>query len=77
MQCGDLGRIANAENVLSQSTRFLVDPERARAIVDAMEDQVRATWRDVARRAGVSERDCDLIAGAFAYPGFRLRAQPI
>ena len=71
MECGDAGRYANAENLLSQSARFLLDVGEARALVDAMEAQVRGSWYAVARTAGVSERDCDKIASAFAYPGFR------
>ena len=71
MACGDAGRIASASNLLSQSARFLLDPADARAIIDAMETQVRGTWYATARGAGVSERDCERIASAFAYPGFR------
>jgi serine/threonine-protein kinase HipA len=71
MECGDAGRYANAENLLSQSARFLLDVGEARSLVDAMEAQVRGTWYAVARAAGVSERDCEKIASAFAYPGFR------
>ncbi|MBN8508199.1 MAG: type II toxin-antitoxin system HipA family toxin [Burkholderiales bacterium] len=71
MECGDAGRYANAENLLSQSARFLLDAGEARVLVDAMEAQVRGSWCAVARAAGVSERDCDKIAPAFAYPGFR------
>jgi serine/threonine-protein kinase HipA len=68
---GDLGRSARADNLLSRSVRFLVPQEEARTIVARMEEQVRATWRKVARSVGVSERDCDKISGAFVYPGFR------
>ncbi len=75
MECGDAGRFANAENLLSQSARFLLDAGEARALVDAMEAQVRGSWYAVARAAGVSERDCDKIASAFAYPGFREEGQ--
>jgi len=71
MACGDAGRYANAENLLSQSARFLLDATEARTLVDAMEAQVRSSWHAIARTAGVSERDCDRIAPAFAYPGFR------
>lgn len=71
MECGDAGRFANAENLLSQSARFLLDGPQARALVDALEAQVRGAWYATARAAGVSERDCDKIASAFAYPGFR------
>jgi serine/threonine-protein kinase HipA len=73
MECGDAGRFANADNLLSQSARFLLTPDEAGALVDAMETQVRATWYGTARAAGVSERDCERIATAFAYPGFRQR----
>lgn len=71
MACGDAGRLASAENLLSQRARFLLDDDDARGIVDAMEAQVRASWHATARAAGVSERDCEKIAGAFAYEGFR------
>ena len=65
-----------AENIVSQSTRFLLKPDEARAIVDDMERQVSASWYDVARKVGVTERDCGTIASAFAYPGFRLPMRP-
>lgn len=71
MECGDAGRFANAQNLLSQSARFLLDAGEARALVDAMEAQVRGSWYAAARAAGVNERDCETIASAFAYPGFR------
>lgn len=76
MACGDAGRFAHAANLLSQSARFLLEAAQARAMVDAMEAQVRATWYATARAAGVSERDCARIAPAFAYPGFRWTQQP-
>lgn len=72
MDCGDGGRRAQAGNLLSQSGRFLLNEERARATIEAMEQRVRGSWYEVARRAGVSERDCSRIAPAFVYPGFRL-----
>jgi serine/threonine-protein kinase HipA len=68
-----MGRFANADNLLSQSARFLLSTGRAVEIIDAMEQQVRGTWISVARRAGVSERDCERISRAFVYPGFRQR----
>ncbi|MCE2690964.1 MAG: type II toxin-antitoxin system HipA family toxin [Rubrivivax sp.] len=76
MACGDAGRFAHAANLLSQSARFLLEAAQARAMVDAMEAQVRGTWYATARAAGVSERDCARIAPAFAYPGFRWAQQP-
>lgn len=71
MVCGDAGRFAHAQNLLSQSARFLLEPDEARALIDAMETQVRGAWYATARAAGVSERDCEKIAPAFVYSGFR------
>ncbi|MBL8328976.1 MAG: type II toxin-antitoxin system HipA family toxin [Rubrivivax sp.] len=70
MACGDAGRFASADNLLSQSARFLLDADEGRALVQAMEARVRGSWYGIARCAGVSERDCDRIAPAFVYPGF-------
>jgi len=72
LTCGDSGRYANAENLMTQSMRFLIKQDQAQAIISEMEDQIRNTWYEVARGEGVSEQDCKQIAGAFAYPGFRL-----
>jgi serine/threonine-protein kinase HipA len=71
MACGDAGRFANAENLLSQSARFLLARDAAGAIMAAIEARVRGSWHATARSAGVSHRDCEKIAPAFAYPGFR------
>lgn len=73
---GHAGRYANAENILSQCTRFLLKPEDAKEIVDEMEKQVKARWYEVARKVGVTERDCAIIEPAFVYPGFRLPVRP-
>lgn len=71
MICGDSGRFANANNLLSQCTRFLLDQEQATAIINKMEEQIKSTWYSVARSTGVSEKDCKIISSAFVYPGFR------
>lgn len=68
---GDVGRQANAENILSQCARFLIERKEGEALVKEMENRVRSTWYQVARGTGVSESDCHSISGAFAYPGFR------
>jgi len=73
MACGDYGRYANVKNLLSQSARFLLTLAQAEAIVDEMETVVKNRWYSVARGVGVSETDCDKIAAAFAYEGFRLK----
>ncbi|MCB1864089.1 MAG: type II toxin-antitoxin system HipA family toxin [Chromatiales bacterium] len=72
LSCGDWGRYAHAQNLVSQSQRFFVQRERADALITAMEEQISATWYETSRRAGVSEKDCETIKSAFAYPGFRL-----
>jgi serine/threonine-protein kinase HipA len=73
--CGDAGRHASAKNLLSQAARFLLQDEEAEEIVFAMRDRVKATWYEVARAESVSEKDCEKISGAFAYPGFDLADQ--
>lgn len=70
--CGDLGRYANADNLLSQPARFLLDRADADATIRTMERIVRDRWYDIARAESVTERDCERISGAFVYPGFRL-----
>jgi serine/threonine-protein kinase HipA len=72
LDCGDTGRYANAENLMSQSARFLLAPDEARKTIDEMEQIVKNNWYYIARREGVTEKDCEKIASAFAYPGFRL-----
>jgi serine/threonine-protein kinase HipA len=75
MSIGDAGRYAQADNLLSQCARFLLTREEASALIDSTEAQVKARWYPVARAAGVSEADCERIANAFVYPGFRLAPQ--
>ncbi len=70
MACGDLGRYANAANLKSQAARFLLSVDAAAHTVDEMGARVRASWYKISRGCGVSEADCERIAGAFAYPGF-------
>lgn len=72
LECGDWGRYANADNLLSQAPRFLLDNDEACALIDDMEQTVKTRWYDVARREGVNEKDCETIRPAFAYGGFRL-----
>ena len=73
--CGNAGRYANAQNMLSQHARFLLSPEEAARIIHDMKTTVRETWYATARAQGLSERDCGLISGAFAYEGFDLPLQ--
>jgi serine/threonine-protein kinase HipA len=73
LECGDMGRYAHAENLLSQAARFLLEPGVARNTIDTIEEIVKNKWRHIARKQGVTEKDCEKIASAFAYPGFRLK----
>jgi serine/threonine-protein kinase HipA len=72
MICGDQGRVANATNLVSQAARFLLSNDEAKSIVDTMKERVKGTWYEVARSVAVSEKDCERISNAFAYPGFDL-----
>jgi len=72
MICGDEGRWANAGNLLSQCARFLLKREEASAIIDEVEAVVTKRWSRTLKEQGVSERETDLLRGAFGYPGFRL-----
>lgn len=74
--CGDAGRYANADNLLSQHQRFLLSRGEAEAIIAEMESCVARRWYEISRAAGVTEADCGRIATAFAYPGFRYRTDP-
>jgi len=70
MTCGKFGRYANRENLLSDHGRFLLSRTEAAALLDSIVETVRSQWRPEMRRAGVSEEDCEAIAGAFLYDGF-------
>ncbi len=70
--CGDMGRYANAKNLLSQSARFLLELNEAKKIIDDIEETIKHRWYEIARREGVTEQDCTRISKAFNYSGFRL-----
>jgi serine/threonine-protein kinase HipA len=72
MDCGDMGRYANAKNILSQHARFLLEEREAEKIINDMRDRVGNTWYNTVRACGVTEKDADTIRGAFVYPGFSL-----
>jgi serine/threonine-protein kinase HipA len=76
MTVGNMGRFANAKNILSQSARFLLENEQAEATVTDMTERVRATWYDVVRSCGVSEKDAEAIRRAFVYEGFFYANEP-
>jgi len=67
--CGDQGRFANAQNILSQHARFLLQKNEAEKIIADTREHV-GRWYDTVRACGVSENDAETIRGAFIYPGF-------
>jgi serine/threonine-protein kinase HipA len=69
MEIGDQGRFANARNLLSQHSRFLLEEAEAKAVISDMTEKVRLTWYDVVRAQGVAEKDAETIRGAFVYEG--------
>lgn len=69
MVCGRYGRYANKANLMSDHGRFLLGETEAESIFDRIAGRVRDQWHPTMRRAGVSEADCDAIAGAFLYEG--------
>ncbi len=75
LSCGDMGRYANVDNLLSQHSRFLLDRDDADDTVRAMEQIVRNRWYSIARAEGTTERDCERISSAFVYPGFRTKVE--
>ncbi len=75
MTCGDVGRWANAENLLSQAARFLLKREEAQTIISAMTEIVSGHWYNTMRGVGVSQQDTEQLKGAFVYPGFLLPIQ--
>lgn len=60
---GDYGRTASMYNLLSQSRRFGLSIEEARAHIDGIVDSVRH-WRDSFFACGVSAKDIEYIAPA-------------
>jgi serine/threonine-protein kinase HipA len=70
MTCGQFGRYANRENLISGHGRFFLSKTEATALLDGIVETVRSQWRPTMRRSGVSETDCEAIADAFLYDGF-------
>jgi serine/threonine-protein kinase HipA len=69
MECGELGRFANARNLLSQHVRFIPAKDEPERVLVDMVTQVR-DWYDTIRACGVLANDAEAVRGAFLYPGF-------
>lgn len=70
MVCGNRGRIAHRENLISGHARFLLSKNEAETIVDNMIETIRKNWYRCLRRAGANEKDCEIVSTAFVYKGF-------
>lgn len=70
MSCGNDGsRWANRSVILSGAGRFLLSAQDAAEIFEHICAEVSNHWRRCYRQAGVSEQDCERLAGAFVYSG--------
>jgi len=76
MSCGNQGRYANRENLMSQHGRFLLSRKDAADLLDNMIETVKNNWRPTMRQAGVTEADCETISSSFLYEGFFHRKLP-
>lgn len=69
MICGPAGRHANKVNLLAAAGRFLLDRDQASVIFERIAETVRGTSQTMLDRAGVTNRDCATLRGAFLYEG--------
>lgn len=74
MSCGQYGRLASYENLLTSHGRFLLTKKEATTILDGLIHTVKQQWDSCLRRAGASEKDCMAIASSCLYDGFYYRS---
>jgi serine/threonine-protein kinase HipA len=67
---GDFGALAARQNMLTSIDAFQLSLEEANTIIDEVQDAVRANWRDLCTRCGVSESDIARIESCFNPPFF-------
>jgi len=73
MACGSDGnRWANRSVILSGAGRFLLSQQDAATLFDRIHQTVGSQWRRCYRQMGVSEQDCERLAGSFLYGGLLL-----
>lgn len=77
MTAGTQGTRASAENLLTQSSRFLLEQDEAQSIVAEVSRTVRSKWYGIARSEQVTEGDCESILPAFENPGFDYVKPPV
>jgi len=66
LTCGRYGRRGSRENLLSGASRFLLDRPDAESLLDSVFRAVAGGWREAMAEAGVSPRDTETVAPAFA-----------
>lgn len=66
LTCGRSGRRGSRENLLSGASRFLLDRPDAESLLDSVFRAVAGGWREAMAEAGVSRRDTETVAPAFA-----------
>lgn len=69
MNCGEWGRVAKIENLLSGHAHFLLTKEEALVIISRLKTIIENEWKLTMKQAGVSEQDCYRIQSAFLYEG--------
>ncbi len=70
MSCGQHGRLATYDNLLTRHARFFLSKEEAQAILDGIITTVKQQWDSCLRRAGATDKDCRAIASSCLYEGF-------
>lgn len=77
MSCGEWGRVAKMENLLSAHPHFLITKEEAARIIDDMIIIIKNEWESTMKQATVSKQDCLRIQPAFVYDGFFHKFNPV
>lgn len=68
--CGQFGRAARRDNLVSASARFGLGRDEAIAAIAEIAETISTYWRTEVFRWGGTERDCEAISAAFVYEGF-------
>ncbi len=70
MTCGDAGRVAQEENLLSACGRFMLSSEEAKDLLISLVKTIQGEWESCLHRVGASQKDISVIQTAFLYAGF-------
>jgi serine/threonine-protein kinase HipA len=75
--CGQYGRVACRENLVSAAPRFGLTHEDAGRVIDQVADVIGRYWRAEVFAHGGTEADCALIEPAFLHTGFDYPAKTL